>query len=79
MHPTRIANPKAKRPKVKDKALDGMIEKAWEAGWWCRPGGGHACCYPLDGGRMVVVANTPSDHRTIPNTKSAFRKSGLDF
>lgn len=80
MHPKRLENPDAKRPKVKDKALDGMIAKAWDAGWWCRTAGsGHVMCYAPDGGRMVDVANTPSDHRTVPNTRSYFRRSGLDL
>ncbi len=78
MHPQRLANPSARRPKVKDKALDKMVEAAWKAGWHCRKTGkGHVFCYPPDGGRMVDVANTPSDHRTVPNTRSYFRRTGL--
>ena len=54
--------------------------KAWAEGWWCRPtGSGHVFCYPPDGGRMVDVANTPSDRRTVPNTRSYFRRSGLEL
>lgn len=80
MHPKRKANPTAKRPKVKDKQLDAMVAKAWAEGWWCRPtGSGHVFCYPPDGGRMVDVANTPSDRRTVPNTRSYFRRSGLEL
>jgi len=78
MHPKRLANPQAKRPKVKDKQLDAMIEKAWTAGWWAdKRTNGHVMCYSPDGGKMVDVANTPSDWRTVPNTRSYFRKSGL--
>jgi hypothetical protein len=78
MHPERLRNPQAKRPKVKDRELDAMIAAAWKAGWWCRrTGSGHVFCYPPDEGRMVDVANTPSDHRTVPNTRSYFRRSGL--
>jgi hypothetical protein len=80
VHQERLNDPQAKRPKVKDKELDAMIETAWNAGWWCRPAGsGHVFCYPPDGGRMVCVANTPSDRRTIPNTRSYFRRSGLEL
>jgi hypothetical protein len=80
MHPKRLDNPNAKRPKAKDKQLDAMVERAWKAGWWCRyAGSGHVVCYPPDEGRMVDVANTPSDHRTVPNTRSYFRRAGLDL
>jgi hypothetical protein len=78
MHPEREKSPKAKRPKVKDKELDAMIQSAWDAGWWCRyTGKGHVMCYSPDGEKMVSVANTPSDHRTVPNTRKYFRRSGL--
>lgn len=78
MHPKRLEDPAARRPKVKDRQLDAMIERAWDAGWWCRPAGsGHVMCYSPDGRRMVDVAGTPSDHRTVPNTRSYFRRAGL--
>ena len=80
MHPTRTENPQAKRPKVKNKELDAMVEKAWAEGWWARrTGTGHVICYSPDGGRMVDVANTPSDRRTVPNTRSYFRHAGLSL
>lgn len=78
MHPERLKHPDAKRPTVKDRDLDQMVAAAWAAGWWCRKTGkSHAFCYPPDGGRMVDVANTPSDRRTVPNTRSYFRRAGL--
>lgn len=79
LHKDRVANPDATCPKVKDGELRAMIEVAWKQGWWCKksPKTGHVMCYPPDGGRMVLVANTPSDHRTVPNTRSALRRSGL--
>lgn len=79
MHAKRAANPGLKRPKVKDRQLDAMIASAWEAGWFCeRTGSNHVMCYPPDPkGKPVLVANTPSDHRTVPNTKSMLRRSGL--
>lgn len=80
MHPKRLENPNAQRPKVRDRQLDNMVAKAWNAGWWCVPAGsGHVKCYPPGGERMVTVANTPSDHRTVPNTRSFFRRSGLNL
>lgn len=83
MHLKRDTSPQATCPKVKDKQLMAMVAKAWAAGWWCELGGsGHVKCYPppaADGsrGRYVTVANTPSDHRTVPNTRAQFRRSGL--
>ena len=55
-----------------------MIETAWQAGWWAeKKGNNHVMCYSPDGERMVDVASTPSDHRTVPNTRSYFRRGGL--
>jgi len=46
MHPKRIANPKAKRPKVGAAAIDNLIQKAWDQGWWCeKRGTGHVMAY----------------------------------
>jgi hypothetical protein len=80
MHERRLANPNAACPRVKQKNLNAMVAAAWDAGWWCeKTSKSHVMCYPPDGGRMVLVANTPSDRRTIPNTRSALRLSGLDI
>jgi hypothetical protein len=85
MHPKRVADPHARCPKVKDSELQKMIEAAWAAGWWCEwTGSGHVNCYtppPPDGsrGKIVNVANTPSDRRTVPNTRSTFRRAGLQL
>lgn len=58
-----------------------MVKAAWAAGWWCeKRSSGHVMCYPVEeAARMILVAGTPSDHRTVPNTKSAFRRSGLNL
>jgi len=83
VHPKRKANPSQKCPRVKDKQLNEMVAAAWVAGWWCekRAKTGHVMCYSTDAakGKMVLVANTPSDHRTIPNTRSALRRAGLNL
>jgi hypothetical protein len=85
LHPQRTANPTARCPKVKDRQLRAMVEAAWAAGWWCeKTAEGHAKCYSPAGpggqrGKIVFVANTPSDHRTIPNTRSTFRRAGLQL
>lgn len=79
MHPKRRKNPKAKRPKVKVKELDELVEAAWEAGWWCeRAGNKHVKCYPPSDSRMVPVPSTPSDWRTVRNKRSQLRRSGLN-
>jgi len=79
LHPKRRDDPDARRPTVKNRDLDTMLEAAWNAGWWAarKKGQSHVKCYSPDGQRMVTVASTPSDHRTIPNTRSAFRRAGL--
>lgn len=78
MHPKRLENPDAKRPKVKDKDHDAMIETAWKAGWWARQTGkGKVFCYPPDEGDPILVANTPSDVRSIRNHRSLFARRGL--
>lgn len=85
MHPKRIANAAAHCPKVKDAELQKMIEAAWAAGWWSeKRSSGHVACYSppvVGGGRgaIVLVANTPSDRRTVPNTRSTFRRAGLQI
>ena len=85
MHPKRIASPSAQCPKVKDAQLLAMIVAAWAAGWWCeKRSSGHVACYspPVAGGgrgTIVLVANTPSDRKTVPNTRSTFRRAGLQI
>jgi hypothetical protein len=80
MHSERALNPAGKRPKVKNRELDAMVAAAWDAGWKCsKTSQGHVMCYPPERTvKPVLVAGTPSDHRTIPNTRSALRKSGLN-
>ncbi len=79
MHPKRKANPNAKRPRVSDKDHDGLIKKAWKAGWWARQTGkGKVMCYPPPGqGSGVLVPNTPSDPRSMRNLRSLFGRRKL--
>jgi len=80
LHPIRRENPQADRPTVRDKALDVLIEAAWNAGWWCEMSKrGNVKCYPPDGGQIVFVENKAHDHRTADNTRSRFRRSGLNI
>jgi hypothetical protein len=80
LHPERERNPRGKRPKVKNRELDAMVAAAWQAGWHCvKLSKGHVMCYPPDKTmKPVLVASTPSDHRTIPNTRAAMRQRGLN-
>jgi hypothetical protein len=55
-----------------------LIEAAWAAGWWCESRlSGHVTCYSPDGSAMVLVAGTPSDRRTVSNTRAALQRAGL--
>ncbi len=78
-HPKRAENPAARCPSVSDRDLNGLVKAAWAAGWWCEVGKrSHAKCYSPDRKMMVMVASTPSDHRTFMNTRAKFRRAGLD-
>jgi hypothetical protein len=79
MHPKRTENPKAKRPKVKDKQLDAMVKTAWSNGWWAvRRETGHVMCYhPTDVKEKVLVNNSAGDPHVIKNVRKHFRKAGL--
>lgn len=84
MHPKRKEFPDAKCPKLTHKDLRAMVETAWAAGWWCEAtGSGHYKCFsipdPGSRGRIVNVPSTPSDRRTIPNTRAEFRRAGLEL
>jgi hypothetical protein len=79
VHPKRAGNPNAHCPRVRSKELGALIAAAWAAGWWCEATKkGHVRCYSPDQVRMVLVAGTPSDHRAIANTRSTFRRAGLN-
>jgi hypothetical protein len=79
MHPKRRKNPKAPRPRVKDRQLDAMIKSAWAEGWWAtkRPSGHVMCYHPTDLNEKVLVNNTAGDPHVVNNIRANFRKSGL--
>ncbi len=80
MHPKRVANPDAPRPKHPKKDWDELVEAAWAAGWWCeRANTNYFKCWPPDGGRMVPLPATPSGSRTLLNKRLALRRSGLEI
>jgi hypothetical protein len=48
VHPRRLDNPTAKRPKVSNRDMDTLVRAAWEQGWWCVEGGrNYVKCYPI--------------------------------
>ena len=78
LHPMRKANPKAKRPKAKNKDNDALVELAWEQGWWCEMAKkGYIHAKSPDGKTMIVIESTPSDSRSVANTRSRLRRAGL--
>jgi hypothetical protein len=81
MHPKRLENPSATRPKVTSRDMDSLIVAAWEHGWWCERGGrNYVKCYPIDGSRMIPIQSTPSNpRRARANKKAALRRAGLDI
>jgi hypothetical protein len=78
-HPKRLEKPHAKRPKAPDKDLDKLVKQAWEAGWWCWRGSKYIYCDSTDRTTRVKIAMTPSDWRTLANTKRDFRSGGLSL
>jgi hypothetical protein len=80
LHPERAAHPHAKRPKVTARAIDLLIEKAWAQGWWCKKrGNNHVIAYSPDGRYLVTLPSSPSDHRSIRNSRLLLKKYGLDL
>ena len=79
MHPERLANLNAKRPKAKNKDNDDLVKAAWAAGWWCeKVKKGYIHAKSPDGVTMVVIESTPSDHHSVANTRSRLRRAGLN-
>jgi hypothetical protein len=78
VHPRRLANPKATRPKVSHREIDRLVALAWKQGWWCeRTRNNYIKCYPPNDQRMIVLASTPSGSRTPANNLAALKRSGL--
>lgn len=45
-------------------------------GWRCARGKGKWVVYPADGGPIMQISLTPSDHRWVDNTASRLRRRG---
>lgn len=79
MHPKRLKNPNAKRPKAKNKDNDKLVKAAWDAGWWCETAKkGYIHVMSTDLVTMIVIESTPGDHHSVKNTRSRLKRAGLD-
>jgi hypothetical protein len=69
----------AKRPRAREKDLDKLVKKAWDAGWCCiERKSNYILCYPPDGDQgPVVVKCTPSGSRYLKKVRAAFARAGL--
>lgn len=78
MHPKRLENPTAKRPRAKNKENDALVQAAWDAGWWCEMvKKGYIHAKSPDGKTMVVIESTPGDHHSVSNTRSRLKRAGV--
>lgn len=79
MHPERLANPDARRPKHPKKDYDALVKQAWEAGWWCwRDSNNYIRCRDPEGKGTVPIPSTPSKQGTLQLKKRQLRRYGLD-
>ena len=80
MHPKRVRNAQAKRPKATRDDVDLLLQAAWFQGAWIERGGNqHFKVYPPGkDSRMVPIPATPSDYRTVQNKRSQLRRNGID-
>lgn len=46
LHPKRIANPLASGPTHPKKERRPLVQRAWQAGWWCEWGDQYIRCCP---------------------------------
>ena len=77
-HPKRIANPLAKCPKHPKKDWQPLVQRAWDAGWWCEWGGQYIRCWPKDRTIPAVsLPSTPSSSRALVNYTKKMERSGL--
>lgn len=78
LHPKRIANPGAACPIHPKKEWRPLVQRAWEAGWWCAWGGQYIRCWPKDRSVAAVsLPSTPSSSRSLLNYTKKMERSGL--
>ena len=79
LHPKRVANDKASRPKRQTKEYDALIKAAWKAGWWCVRGrSNYIKCYDPAKKEVVNVPSTPGRNARRHIVREQFRDLGLD-
>lgn len=77
-HAKRLANPTAKCPRHPQKDWRQLVERAWEAGWWCEQRTKYIRCWPPDHSREAVsLPSTPRGGRTLMNYTKKMERSGL--
>lgn len=78
MHAKRLANPDATCPKHPDKDFNRLVQRAWDAGWWCEWRRKYIRCWPPDR-RLegVSLPTTPSSSRSLMNYTKKMERAGL--
>lgn len=78
LHPKRIANPHATCPKHPKKEWRKLVQRAWDAGWWCEWRNHYIRCWPPDpSAEAVSLPSTPSSGRSLLNYMKKMQRSGL--
>lgn len=78
LHPKRIKNPTATCPRHPKKEWRPLVERAWQAGWWCEWGGQYIRCWPKDVSCTAVsLPSTPSGGRSLTNYTKMMERAGL--
>lgn len=74
-----MQEPDAKCPKHPNKDFHKLLKAAWSEGWWCERRRKYIYCFSTNGEDIVKLPLTPSDWRTIRNTKRNLRAAGLQI
>ena len=78
LHPKRIANPDATCPRHPKKEWRELVQRAWDAGWWCERRTNYIRCWPIDPrAEAVSLPSTPSSSRSLLNYTKKMQRSGL--
>lgn len=56
-----------------------LVKAAKKAGWILRPKKRHLLLESPDGATLVGFPGTPSDHRSLLNTRAELRRAGVDI
>lgn len=62
------------------KEMKALLKAAEEQGWTVRfTGSGHYQWKAPDGQTIIVTPSTPSDHRSMSNTRAQLKRAGLNL